>query len=252
MRDDTAPARAGRLRVILADIETLWFATYDEHPTTRAAAHTPPASKPPVALAPLSARQHATRRLAELVALVAEGRGIPTRLTLVNGAPRLASWLSEHADWIVDQADLAWRVYDLTEIARDVRAVAEPRGIRRAKIGPCPHCAGQLIAWIDDEKELPGRIVCDRDGHTWDRDHWRHLGRVLDPTPDLLDATQLAEWLTHRFLTRVEPATVWQWARREHITPVPPDNAEGDGGRPLYDRTTVADWYLEHRARRAG
>lgn len=249
MRDDSTQARAGRLRVTLADIETLWTRTYDEHRGTRAPVYAPPASKPPLPLAALSARQHATRRLAELVQHVAQARGIPTRLTMVNGAPHLAAWLTEHADWIVEQPDLGWRVYDIEQIAHDVRAVAEPQGIRRATVGPCPHCAGTLVAWIDDHTALPGRIVCDHEGHTWDREHWQLLGRALDPTPELLDATALATWLTRRFLTTVEPATVWQWARRGHITPA---NADGDGSRPLYDRTTVADWYLEHRSRRAG
>ncbi|WP_369068698.1 hypothetical protein [Kineococcus terrestris] len=161
--------------------------------------------------------------------------------------PALADWMTLDADWVA--AHLPRHVEDVEDRAADLERIARPAGIRRGIVADCPHCDGVLVAWIDDERQLRGRIVCTRDaGHSWEREQWRHLGRVLDPTPDLLDATHLADWLSRRFLTRVERVTVWQWARRGYL-----DRIDGDHvGRPLYDRHAAADWYLEHRARRAG
>ncbi|MFB9378582.1 hypothetical protein ACFFKU_06935 [Kineococcus gynurae] len=183
-----------------------------------------------------------------MVCLVCERRDITTRSSLDDGAPRLARWVSQHADWICEQPDLDWRVEDLELIATDVRRAAEPAGIRRAKVGPCPHCAGTLIAWIDDQRALPGRIACDGAGHTWEREQWPLLGRIIDPTPDYLTAHELAAWLTRRHgLGRtITVERVRQWVARGHLDRIDDDEL----GRPRYDKHEAArfwqDWRVQH------
>ena len=97
------------------------------------------------------------------------------------------AFLSAHLDWSLRQPWGHQHALDLIGVWETSRSLLDPNPVRRFAVGPCPECAGTLIAHIRPaDSLLPHEVVCDaspvEDGyptHAWTADKWLTLGRKI-------------------------------------------------------------------------
>lgn len=176
-------------------IVEFWPGSAAPPPQPGARSRTVPASKTPMPVAALNAREAAWRDLRSWCQLVMEERALTVGPRTTDG-PDLALFLARHADWLARHEAGRDCADELHRHARTLRDLATGSYTRRFPVGACPEpviddtgvevgrCPGSLFALLrrEDAREalLPRMVTCDVDrDHVWSPSQWHALGKRL-------------------------------------------------------------------------
>jgi len=147
--------------------------------------------------------------------------------------PGMCAFLIRWAPRIADDAGPSLvMLEEVQAVASAVHALAEPAGRGALRLGACP------LTWQDpstsDDLPCPGRltgdeegwITCSRCGTRAVADWWeaRIAGHGdAEPVERTVTASEIVELARSEFGQRIKPDAVWQWVRRNRLSPVDVD-----------------------------
>jgi len=191
----------------------------------------------------VSLRRFATDVLNGWTRVVMEDRPVSQALPDGTNAPSMCAFLTTHAQWMSGHEAAADCAEELSQVARKVTALVQPKRKTHMDLGTCPlkfetdtPCGGKVRAWPRSE---------DRDGEVMAQ--CRTCGTEAVATwweAQMFDDAELKVWLTdgdlvtfvHRTWGKViKEGTVRQWVRRGVLEA----SGSDDKGRRLFHREAV-------------